>query len=153
MGNTPSTSKRNSHVSIRRTHSAIISASTASTLLATSPELTEQLQRQKDLNPSNSDNYVAPPAYNDAVSEKSDKKAYLRAPLRQESADDILETLREYDTVLIVDDSYSMMQENRWHDAGKALSTLAAMAEKYDVNGIDVHFLNSKQCAVGVKVC
>ncbi|KZP08379.1 hypothetical protein FIBSPDRAFT_914277 [Athelia psychrophila] len=65
--------------------------------------------------------------------------------------DDILEILREYDTVIVVDDSTSMYTENRWDEAGKALSLLAGLAERYDHDGVDLHFLNSKEYVTGAK--
>jgi hypothetical protein len=40
---------------------------------------------------------------------------YLRAPMRRESVENALETLRKYDTVIIVDDS-SSMRGKRWQD-------------------------------------
>lgn len=48
---------------------------------------------------------------------------YLRQPLRKESRENALETLKKYDTVLIMDDSGSMLgnrweevRDNIWHD-------------------------------------
>lgn len=69
-------------------------------------------------------------------------RRYLRAPLRKESLDDVLETLRGYDTVILVDDSLSM-SGHRWDEARAALEKLAHMAAQYDSNGIDIHFLNA----------
>ena len=40
--------------------------------------------------------------------------AYLQAPMRQESKENALDMLREYDTVIILDDSGSMMHDRRW---------------------------------------
>lgn len=40
--------------------------------------------------------------------------AYLQAPMRHESKENALDTLREYDTVIIMDDSASMLQDRRW---------------------------------------
>ncbi|KZP07356.1 hypothetical protein FIBSPDRAFT_875629 [Athelia psychrophila] len=168
MGNTSSKSKGNSSVSMRSTHSAIIDASTASTLMATPPEMADQLQRHRGpqlarSRSGNPDSHLPPPAYDEAVDSKStpqplsnkhdkdNRQAYLREPLRQESMDDFLEILREYDTVLVVDDSTSMYRENRWYEAGKALSLLAGLAEQYDHDGVDLHFLNSKEYATGAK--
>lgn len=54
--------------------------------------------------------------------------------------EDDLAILRDYDTVIILDDSGSM--SIRWGEACKALSKLAAVASEYDRDGIDVHFLN-----------
>jgi len=40
---------------------------------------------------------------------------YLQAPMRRESVENALETLRKYDTVIVVDDS-SSMKGKRWKD-------------------------------------
>ena len=40
---------------------------------------------------------------------------YLQAPMRRESVENALETLRKYDTVIVVDDS-SSMRGKRWKD-------------------------------------
>ncbi|KAJ7487801.1 hypothetical protein FB451DRAFT_727459 [Mycena latifolia] len=61
-----------------------------------------------------------------------------------------LELLRNFQTVLIVDDSRSMKGE-LWKQAGKALQDLAAVASEYDTDGLEIHFLNSHVCAKRVK--
>jgi len=63
--------------------------------------------------------------------------------MRRESAENALEILRKYDTVIVVDDSSSMMG-TLWNEARDALASLADIAGKYDTDGIDVHFLNSR---------
>ncbi|OCH94283.1 hypothetical protein OBBRIDRAFT_789419 [Obba rivulosa] len=73
---------------------------------------------------------------------RAERLAYLRRPMRQESVEDALETLRKYNTVIIVDDSGSM-QGKRWREAREALAALADIASKYDTDGIDVCFLNN----------
>ncbi|KAK7470158.1 hypothetical protein VKT23_001596 [Stygiomarasmius scandens] len=55
--------------------------------------------------------------------------------------------LKQFDTVIIVDDSSSMREGGRWTEAGTALSELADFAGKYDADGIDIYFLNNE--AVG----
>ncbi|KAI3609461.1 von willebrand factor [Moniliophthora roreri] len=65
----------------------------------------------------------------------------LRTPMRQQTTDNMLETLRKYDTVIIVDDSSSMIGA-RWAEAASALSALADLAGQFDADGIDIHFLN-----------
>jgi hypothetical protein len=55
--------------------------------------------------------------------------------------EDDLEVLRNYDTVIVLDDSGSM--EPLWYQACRALSTLAVVASKYDRDGIDICFLNN----------
>jgi len=73
----------------------------------------------------------------------ADRMEALRRPMRQNSVEDALETLRKYNTVIIVDDSGSMAG-SRWKEAREALAALAGIASKYDTDGIDVCFLNSK---------
>jgi len=64
--------------------------------------------------------------------------------------EDDLEILRDYDTVIIVDDSGSM--GSLWIQACTALSKLAAVASRYDKNGIDIHFLNHDRKGERLKV-
>jgi len=66
--------------------------------------------------------------------------------------------LRNFDTVVIVDDSSSMANdrsdpkcERRWDQARDALSGLFEIAAQYDTNGIDIHFLNSKKVGQNVQ--
>ncbi|KAJ7152585.1 hypothetical protein C8R43DRAFT_1003007 [Mycena crocata] len=61
-----------------------------------------------------------------------------------------LELLRNFQTVLIVDDSRSM-KGDLWKQAGKALQDLAAVASEYDTDGLEIHFLNSPVVAKQVK--
>ncbi|KAH7930625.1 hypothetical protein BV22DRAFT_1000161 [Leucogyrophana mollusca] len=75
---------------------------------------------------------------------------YLRMPLRQESRENALETLRKYDTVILMDDSRSM-EGPLWEEAKNALSSLAEIAATYDRDGIDVHFLNDQRSGQGLK--
>lgn len=51
--------------------------------------------------------------------------------------------LKQFDTVIIVDDSSSMREGGRWDEARNALSELAEHAGKYDADGIDIYFLNN----------
>ncbi|KAM5534816.1 hypothetical protein V8D89_011532 [Ganoderma adspersum] len=76
---------------------------------------------------------------------EAERLAYLRRPLRQESYENALETLRRYNTVIVVDDSASMTKDNRWTEARNALAALADTAANYDADGIDVCFLNSRK--------
>lgn len=107
----------------------------------------------------------APPPYSTSAtsavatpwSSENDAKAsgfaaraeYLRQPLRAESWEDALETLRQYDTIIIMDDSSSMVG-SLWKEAKQALATLADVASKYDANGVDIHFLNHHGSMTGV---
>jgi len=63
--------------------------------------------------------------------------------------EDELEILKDYDTVIIVDDSGSM--EPLWGQACRALAALAVVASKYDKNGIDIHFLNHRHSGEHLK--
>jgi len=54
--------------------------------------------------------------------------------------EDDLAILKDYDTVIILDDSGSMIP--LWTQACRALGILAEVAARYDTNGIDIHFLN-----------
>jgi hypothetical protein len=61
-----------------------------------------------------------------------------------------LEMLREYDTVFLIDDSTSMNGE-RWEQAMSAIMGVVVQAVKYDEDGIDVYFLNSKRVGKGLR--
>ncbi|KAF9651715.1 hypothetical protein BDM02DRAFT_3110160 [Thelephora ganbajun] len=74
----------------------------------------------------------------------------LPAEFRQAGIqEDELEILRDYNTVMIVDDSGSM--ESLWDQACRALATLAIVASRYDTNGIDIHFLNHRKAGKHLK--
>lgn len=93
--------------------------------------------------------------------------------MRQDSIRKALDILRDFDTVIIVDDSESMSWENRWQEVGlllitlgrfigklirpsqteSALGTLADVASQYDTDGITICFLNSKVRKDNVTVC
>ncbi|KAF7349315.1 von willebrand factor [Mycena sanguinolenta] len=75
------------------------------------------------------------------------KLSRSRSSRNKESA---LDLLRNFQTVLIVDDSRSMKGE-LWEQAGKALQDLAAVASEYDVDGLEIHFFNSNVVAKGIK--
>jgi len=80
----------------------------------------------------------------------AERAANLRRPMRQNSVEDALDTLRKYNTVIIVDDSGSM-EGARWQEARDALAALADIASKYDADGIDVCFLNNKHVGTNMK--
>jgi len=65
-------------------------------------------------------------------------------PVRRNSVENALDSLRKYNTVLIVDDS-SSMEGAKWTEARNALAALADIAAKYDTDGIDVCFLNNRK--------
>ncbi|WVQ96019.1 hypothetical protein IAU59_003119 [Kwoniella sp. CBS 9459] len=64
--------------------------------------------------------------------------------------EDALEMLREFDTVFLVDDSTSMAGD-RWSQARQALMEVAEIAARYDENGVDIYFLNSKRVGKELK--
>ncbi|KAJ7584375.1 hypothetical protein C8J56DRAFT_151001 [Mycena floridula] len=80
---------------------------------------------------------------------------YRRKPVRQESLEDALDQLSNYDTVFIVDDSGSMREgeagKTYWDEAELAMKELVAKAKDYDADGVDIYFLNSEVKAIGVK--
>ncbi|KAG9218773.1 hypothetical protein CCMSSC00406_0001113 [Pleurotus cornucopiae] len=76
--------------------------------------------------------------------------SYLRAPMRRETAENALEILRKFDTIIVVDDSKSMSGP-LWKEASNALAALAQTAGDYDTDGIDVHFLNDERVGRGLK--
>ncbi|KAG8956736.1 hypothetical protein FRC04_000214 [Tulasnella sp. 424] len=71
-------------------------------------------------------------------------------PKRRPSIEDPLELLRRYDTVIIVDDSTSM-EGPLWYEARDALAGIAEVAARYDLDGIDVHFLNNPIVGQGLR--
>ncbi|KAK7696260.1 hypothetical protein QCA50_000913 [Cerrena zonata] len=64
-------------------------------------------------------------------------------PPKDKVSEDVLDILRQYDTAIIIDDSASMREENRWVLARTAVIQLCEVAAKYDQDGIDLHFLNN----------
>ncbi|KAG8984582.1 Bud site selection protein 20 [Tulasnella sp. 427] len=75
-----------------------------------------------------------------------------------------LDVLQHYDTIFIIDDSGSMLQDDsdsnttpkgksrqthrtRWEKARDALEAVVAMATQHDGNGVDIYFLNSEESA------
>ncbi|KAA1076881.1 hypothetical protein PGT21_022884 [Puccinia graminis f. sp. tritici] len=61
------------------------------------------------------------------------------------SGEDKLVILARYDTVLLIDDSALMSQQNRWNEAAVAVAGLADTLVKYNSDGIDVYFMNSNE--------
>lgn len=58
--------------------------------------------------------------------------------------------LREYDIVVLIDDSWSM-EGRRWKETSTALRSLVRIITEIDSNGIDLHFLNSEKQLRNVK--
>lgn len=64
------------------------------------------------------------------------------------ATEDDLSILKNYDTVFVIDDSGSM-EGSRWKQAREALQEVVEMAVKWDKNGVDIHFLNSRKSVTG----
>lgn len=69
---------------------------------------------------------------------------------RRNTVENALDTLKKYDTVMIIDDSGSM-EGPRWHEAREALASLAEIAARYDADGVDVCFLNSHRVGTNMR--
>ncbi|KAI5123394.1 hypothetical protein M0805_006102 [Coniferiporia weirii] len=98
-------------------------------------------------------NYTTPYADSDAMTPataSSSPEITRSTSSASSSTENPLELLRRYNTVFIVDDSSSMAGE-RWTEAREALASLADTAARYDMNGIDVHFLNSNRSAQNMR--
>ncbi|KAJ6263504.1 hypothetical protein Dda_2068 [Drechslerella dactyloides] len=63
-------------------------------------------------------------------------------PSLNPGADDPYVFLRDFDTVILVDDSGSM-SGGRWNQTATALSTIVPIVTFYDQDGIDIYFLNA----------
>ncbi|WVW86982.1 hypothetical protein I302_109038 [Kwoniella bestiolae CBS 10118] len=74
------------------------------------------------------------------------RKSFVPPPGKE----DALEMLRDFDTVFLVDDSTSMAGD-RWSEARQALMEVAEIAARYDENGVDIYFLNSKRVGKELK--
>ncbi|GJE90432.1 von Willebrand factor type A domain-containing protein [Phanerochaete sordida] len=64
-------------------------------------------------------------------------------------AEDPLQLLAHYNTVVVVDDSGSMDTDGRWEEAKNAIRSLGEWAAQYDDDGIDLYFLNHRTPADG----
>ncbi|PLW06977.1 hypothetical protein PCANC_26478 [Puccinia coronata f. sp. avenae] len=82
-------------------------------------------------------------ALNSALNQNSHQQHNASPTLS--SGEDRLAILARYDTVLLIDDSASMNQQNRWNEAAAAVAGLADTLVRYDNDGIDVYFMNSVQ--------
>ncbi|GAA6038185.1 hypothetical protein JCM8097_005783 [Rhodosporidiobolus ruineniae] len=63
---------------------------------------------------------------------------------RRSSVEDRLAPLSRYDLVLLVDDSPSMTEGNRWRETREALMGVVEACARYDRDGLDVWFMNSE---------
>lgn len=116
------------------------------------------------------DTYGAPPPYysqNNPDSKESDTDVKMsRPPATHTGAiynptdsrgESPLKVLENYDIVIILDDSYSMLvadgkgRRTRWDQAWDALATLVGVGTRYDRDGIEIHFLNERKADRTVK--
>ncbi|GLB34195.1 putative von Willebrand factor (vWF) type A domain contatining protein [Lyophyllum shimeji] len=168
MGNSSSSQSKNRGKS-RSAHASTSGARPSNLLLPPQTSLGHRRTRSAAMRPSRREETPPPPPYrardDSAISTPvphtssgitgygaalSERALYLRRPMRRETEEDALETLRKYNTILIVDDS-SSMRGARWEEAGAALSGLASRAGEYDTDGIDIHFLNSPEIGQDLK--
>ncbi|KAJ5614655.1 hypothetical protein N7528_008309 [Penicillium herquei] len=84
-----------------------------------------------------------PPLYEEIESERP---AQLSAP----NPDTAATGLRKFDTILIIDDSTSMVGK-RWRELEKAISAIAPLCTEGDEDGIEIYFLNHKTVYENVK--
>ena len=82
----------------------------------------------------------APPAYTAVSNAAAVPATSTRAP----EADDPYAFLASFDTVFLIDDSGSM-QGKSWRETKDALETIIPVCVQHDADGIDVHFLVSRQ--------
>lgn len=143
------------HVSTSGQVSPQLSAQTHQSFSATTPTATPAqppLPPRRDTTQSHTSQYAqGPPLMSPTSTQPSAGPPAI--PLRPvlENGVDPLETLREYDTVFLIDDSASMAGE-RWNQAMNAIIGVAEIAAGYDEDGIDVYFLNSKRVGKELKV-
>lgn len=62
-----------------------------------------------------------------------------------------LKKLADYKTVILIDDSISMAEEQSWTLVREALAGIADIANKYGSEGIDIHFLHHEHFHQNIK--
>lgn len=121
----------------------------------------DQYSQHGGLNsPSTASPYVTPPVSPPATSGWQTQPSSLApappsrarspGPILDESGEDALEMLRDYDTVFLIDDSSSMAGE-RWQQAQAALRGVVSQAMKHVDSGVDIYFLNAKRVGRGLQ--
>ncbi|KAI8625444.1 hypothetical protein F5Y19DRAFT_264530 [Xylariaceae sp. FL1651] len=101
-----------------------------------------------------------PPAYSSTATEdpadgastsfqsSPKKEAHVKLSVSTASTtDDPYAFLSFFDTVFLIDDSYSMKDGwplTRWEETGKALRAIVPICTQHDQDGIDVYFLNNE---------
>ncbi|KAF7320826.1 hypothetical protein HMN09_00169100 [Mycena chlorophos] len=121
----------------------------ADTRLSRDPPPAYSASSGSSLGVSNQQNLKRHSSSASAAQSKYNDPRWLAKPMRKETMEDALQLLIKYDTVILLDDSGSMSGA-RWKQAGEALSELAKIAAQYDSDGIDIHFLNHPNSAMGL---
>ena len=93
----------------------------------------------------------APPAYSAAptvatssyTATPSDRITTAEGAVIRNTKDDDYSSLREFDTVFLIDDSGSMAGRS-WRETAEALKTITPICTQYDADGIDIYFLNTR---------
>lgn len=85
-----------------------------------------------DLNTSEAASWDDPPPY-------EEHQINTQTSTRDSAFDD----LKNYDTILLVDDSTSM-DGSRWREAEAAIAAIAGICTQHDEDGIDLYFLNHR---------
>ncbi|WWC92752.1 uncharacterized protein L201_007711 [Kwoniella dendrophila CBS 6074] len=113
----------------------------ATTTFSTDITRSKSTRASTQAQPANVTTGISPPAYTPT----SPIEGY-----RDKTGEDPLEILKEYDTVFLIDDS-SSMKGTRWTEARTSLMGVADIAARYDQDGIDIQFLNSKKQGNGMR--
>ncbi|KAJ3719364.1 hypothetical protein C8R42DRAFT_117973 [Lentinula raphanica] len=103
-----------------------------------------------DSNSDTTDPRGPPPPYVARV-QGSDLTDYRRPITRKGLKENVYyEILKKFNTVILVDDSFSMYGEH-WKEAGDALSKVADIGNEFDQDGIDIYFLNNQESGRNLK--
>ena len=86
-----------------------------------------------------SNGHLHPEAQSEPNQPESSQATFKARPLDKEK---VYGKLKRYDTAFLVDDSDSMFG-GRWETAKKVLADIAAIAVKYDRNGVDIRCFNA----------
>ncbi|RPA78460.1 hypothetical protein BJ508DRAFT_329219 [Ascobolus immersus RN42] len=80
--------------------------------------------------------------------EYTEKPAATKKPVNTETGlpvtRDELNPLKDYEVVVLIDDSFSMERDGLWEPAKHAMENLAQSLMQHDETGIDIHFLNKR---------
>ena len=88
----------------------------------------------------------APPAYSPVPAQQPGLGASQPASVIPAASDtDPYAFLKSFNTIFLVDDSASMAGRS-WRETGKALEAITSICTQSDADGIDVYFLNHRDC-------